>query len=217
MSAWLPWSEAAVLIPLPPLAVIGSHQSPEAERTRYELVMALHSPIPRPLSLDEAVDAVFRAALDGGSVADAAREFAHQIDDRDIYEVVADGLAARAHRLLARQRNQSAEDGADDHGESEPDSGSAPQSPPKARAHAARQFWALQGNYEGADGTRKSLLKFTLEDATSLRSIAGGRAEGWIRVRDAMDRAISALQQHSAKTIGSLPEVEKRAINARLA
>lgn len=167
----------------------------------------------RPLSLEEAVDAIVQAALAGSAVSDAAREYAHQVDDRDIYEVVADGLAARAHSKLAAQRRAVPEE-AERALESEVAVGSPAR---KARPAAAKLYWALRANYEAADGTRKALLKFTLDDALNLRLVAAGKADGWVRVRDAMDRATSALRQHGAATIDALPAAEKQAINRRLA
>lgn len=167
----------------------------------------------RPLSIEEAVEAVVRDALAGQSVIDAARDYGHQVDDRDIYELVVKGLADRAHEKLALMRGR--RDGAD--GSLETDAVAGP-APTKAKPNPARAlFLALQANYEAADGTRKPLLQFGLEDALYLRNIAGAKSDGWRRVRDAMDRAVSALRQHSAKTIAALPADEKRAISARLA
>lgn len=174
--------------------------------------MAIHA-FARPMSVDEAVDAVYRSALEGAAVVDAARQYAPQIDDRDIYELVTAGLIAKVHDRLSRQRR--AQDGAE-HG-FEIDTGAGP-APAKARPHAAKEGWVmLKANYEAADGTRKSLLTFSIDDWRHLRGVAGGRAAGWIRVRDAADRAISALQQHGVATTAALPSVEKRAISGRLA
>ncbi len=175
---------------------------------------ALRQPTPRPLSLDEAVQLVYRDALAGRSVAEAAGEYAHQVDDRDINDALIIGVAELAHRRLARQRRGGAvEDGAETSSEIDSSIGSA--SPPaKAKPHAAAEFWraVLQANYEAADGSRKALLNFNTDDALHLRNVAGKRADGYVRLRDSMDRAISALHHHKADSIGKLPVKEQKAI-----
>jgi len=167
----------------------------------------------RPLSLDEAVEVVYRAALDGRSVAEAAAEVVHDIDDRDINEAIVIGLGELVHRRLARQRRGHTEDGgAEVAPEVEAESG--PVVPPlAAKRHAAKDLWtALDANYGVADGSRKALKDFTVEDALYLREQSNAKADGYVRVRDAMDRAISALRKHGAATIGSLPVEAKRKV-----
>jgi hypothetical protein len=175
---------------------------------------AMRAPHQRLLSLDEAVERVFQAALSGRSVAEVSAELVHEIDDRDINDALVVGLSELTHRRLARQRRgHTAEDGGvDRHPVS--DQASDPAAPPlAAKPHAAREFWAaLQANYEAADGSRKALNDFTIDDALHLRSRSNARADGLIRVRDAMDRAISALQAHKVATIGELPAAAKRRI-----
>lgn len=175
---------------------------------------ALRQPITRPLSLDEAVQLVYRDALAGRSVAEAAGEYAHQVDVSDINDALIIGVAELAHRRLARQRRGGAvEDGADAVDEIEPADGS--DSPPaKAKPHYALEGWKaiLAGNYEAADGSRKSLIDFNADDAIHLRNVAGNRADGYVRLRDSMDRAVSALHHHKADSIGKLPVKEQKAI-----
>ena len=167
----------------------------------------------RPLSLDEAVDAVYRAALEGRSVAEVAAELAHDIDDRDINEAIVIGLAELAHRRLARQRRGHTEDGGAE-SRSGIDILDGPAVPPlAAKRHAAKDLWtALDANYGVADGSRKALKDFTVDDALYLREQSNAKADGYVRVRDAMDRAISALRKHGAATIGSLPVEAKRKV-----
>lgn len=173
---------------------------------------------PRTLSLDEAVEAVYAEALDGRSVAEAAAEYAHEIDDRDIFEAVRTGLIDLAHRRLARQRRAPAEEesGTEEAVEIEAAFGTA--SPPKAKpARVNADFWKwLDGNYEAADGTRKPVKDFGLEDALHLRAVSNNRADGLLRVRDAMDIAVAALRTHKAARIGDLPVADKRKIAEQL-
>ena len=180
---------------------------------------AMLAPRPRLLSLDEAVEAVYQAALDGRSVADTAAELVHEIDDRDINEALIIGVSELAHRRLARQRHGKREDGGADAG-SEIDTSSGTAVPPlAAKRHAAGDLWrALEANYEAADGkTRKPLKDFTIEDAIHLRNDSNAHADGYIRVRDAMDRAISALRKHKVATIDALPTEAKRHVAEGLA
>lgn len=179
--------------------------------------MAVLAPRPRLMSLDEAVEVVYQAALDGRSVAEVAAEMVHEIDDRDVNEALTIGLSELVHRRLARQRRGHVEDGGAETG-SAIDHGSGSAVPPlAAKRHAARDLWtALEGNYEAADGSRKALKDFTVDDALHLRTQSNARADGFVRVRDAMDRAISALRKHGAATIGDLPADAKRRVTEGL-
>lgn len=180
--------------------------------------MALRQPFTRPLSLDETVEAVYQDALSGRSVAEAAREYAHQLDDRDIAEVIVVGIADMAHRRLARQRKhpETEQGGAAVDDETDAPIGSAPT---KSKPHAAADFWrtALGANYEGADGTRKALVDFNLDDALHLRNLTNKRADGLIRIRDAMDEAVAALRKHGSARIGALPAKAQQTIAEGLA
>ena len=180
--------------------------------------MALRQPQPRPLSLDEAVEVVYQEALSGRSVAEAAAEYSHQVDDRDIGEALAIAVAELAHRRLARQRRhpEIGPDGAEIALETDVADGPAPT---KAKPHAAAEFWrsALAANYEAADGTRKALVDFNLDDVLHLRNISGKRADGLIRLRDAMDAAVAALRRHGAASIGALPAKAQKVIAEGLA
>lgn len=166
----------------------------------------------RLLSLDEAVDTVYRAALDGQSVAKVAAEIAHQLDDRDTNSAIVVGLSELTHRKLARQRHGLEDGGVE--APSEIDGVVGPTVPPlAAKRHAAKDLWsALEANYEAADGSRKPLKDFTLDDALNLRALSNAHADGYIRVRDAMDRAVDALRKHGAATIGALPASAKRQV-----
>lgn len=170
----------------------------------------------RMMSLDEAVEAVYQEAMAGRSVAESAAEFAHEIDDRDILEAVRVGLIDLAHRRLARQR-RAPEDGVDIRDEIDPGIGSTP--PTKAKApRAGADFWQkLAKNYAAADGTRKALSDFTAQDALYLRDHTGKQADGLLRIRDAMDAALSALSKHKVSRIGELPADEQRKIAEALA
>jgi hypothetical protein len=175
---------------------------------------AMREPRVRLLSLDEAVEAVYQAALSGRGVAETAAELAHDIDDRDVNDAVVIGLAVLAHRKLTRQRRAGTaeDDGAEVVDEVAVMNG--PATPPaKAKPHYALDYRrALTANYEAADGSRKPLLEFNLDDALNLRKLSGARADGLIRVRDAMDRAVSALQKHKAERIADLPVKDQREI-----
>jgi hypothetical protein len=168
----------------------------------------------RLLSLDEAVNEVVEAALAGRAVADSAAEVAHLLDHRDSADAIRTGIAEMAHRRLARQRRgASEEDGAANLNEVDTARGPVAVPPAAAKPHAAKEVWsALTANYEGADGTRKALRDFTLEDALHLRSQSNARADGFVRVRDAMDRAIGALRKHKVNTIGDLPAAATRLV-----
>jgi len=178
---------------------------------------------PRTLSLEDAVEAVYEAAVNGSSVADEAAVVAHMVDDRDIYEAVVIGLGELVHRRLARRRRggmreDEAGDGAVGSLESEDSDGPSPASSngvPKAQPHAAKVLWDAildDANYEAADSTRKALRQFGIEDSRRLRGIAGAMAAGHIRVRDAMDIAVGALERTGVKTIGALPLAERRRV-----
>jgi hypothetical protein len=176
--------------------------------------MALRQPFQRPLSLDEAVEAVYQAALSGRGVAETASELAHEIDDRDVNDAVVVGLAELAHRRLTRQRHaRTAEDGGADELHEIEDAAGPATPPTKAKPHYALDYRkALTANYEAADGSRKALLDFNLDDALNLRKLSGSRADGLIRVRDAMDLAVTALRKHKAERISALSAAEQRSI-----
>lgn len=172
---------------------------------------ALAQPHPRRMSLEEALDAGYRDALDGRPVAEAAAEYAVHLDLDEIGKPLSIGLAELIHRRLGLQHRE--QGGADVYAESDANRG--PAAPAlKSKPHYAKEFWRsiLARNYEAADGTRKALAAFTVDDAKYLRNLAANRADGLMRLRDAMDAACSALSHGRATTIGDLPVKEQQKI-----
>jgi hypothetical protein len=179
-------------------------------------------PITRSLSLDEAVLAVYEAAVAGAAVAETASEYAHLVDDRDVHEAIVIGIGELVHRRLARRRRGGDADAVGDGVEttSESESAAGPDSDhktAKAKPHAALRVWDAtldDNNYEAADGTRKALRGFGLDDSIKLRDLAGAKADGHIRIRDAMDIAAAALRRTGKATIGDAINDRRRVVEA---
>lgn len=172
----------------------------------------------RALSLDEAIEQGINAAHDGYGVAETAAklwESGLDPDAADACGVI--GLRTLIHSQLAAARHPVREE--DDEAVEELDERDQDSGRPVANIHYAREHWQrlLAANYEAADGSRKALLAFTDADAAHLRTIANNRADGYLRLRDAMDAAMGLLKRHRKPTIADLPEKAQRQIAEALA
>ena len=165
------------------------------------------------LTLEGAIQQGIAAAEEGHGVAEtAALLWAEGLDPEAADACGVIGLRTLIHQHLAAMRRPGLEE----------DDGAADQSPedqsiagrPVVNIHYAREHWqkVLAANYEAADGSRKALYAFTTEDAAHLRLIANNRADGYLRLRDAMDAALVLLQKHRKPTIGALPEKAQRSL-----
>lgn len=155
------------------------------------------------MTVDQAVTGICDEAMRGEAVALVATEYASHVVGDGITDLIAKGLAMLAHQRLAMMRRPSEED-AELASESDLAVGVSPR---KANPSRTATLWRslLAANYEAADGTRKALIAFSLADSTHLRNIAASRADGYARLRDAMEIAVAALAKSKVDVIGDLP------------
>jgi hypothetical protein len=164
------------------------------------------------LTLEDAVQQGLNAALDGYGVAETAvKLWEAGLDDEAADACAVVGLRAMIHDRLRALRQPVEED--DGVAERLSASGSAT-GRPVVNINYAKEHWqrVLAANYEAADGSRKALRAFTSEDVLHLRTLAGARADGYLRLRDAMDAAAALLKRHKKSTVSDLPEKAQRAI-----
>lgn len=168
---------------------------------------------PQTLSLEQAIEQGVNAANDGHPVAEtAALLWQEGLDSEAADACGVIGLRTLIHSQLAAARRPVREE--DDGTTVPPTENGSSGGRPVVNINYAREHWqrVLDANYEGADGTRKALIAFTDADALHLRSIANNRADGYMRLRDAMDATAALLKKHRKATVGDLPEKAQRQI-----
>lgn len=190
------------------------------------------SSITRIASAQDAVDHALALARAGDSVADAVSATLATLDLSDAArdELVRAGMEARVFVALGAS-NHAAKVGVNQQGASPltpMGSASGLATPPPQhrsgktaarRPHAVAQWWRsiLAGtNYAGADGVRKSLLDFTLADATRLLADSTAKRAGYDKLVAAMTAARDALSATGAKSVRALPDAEQQKIASAL-
>ena len=170
---------------------------------------------PQPMTLDEAVAEGVAAAERGAGIALTAESLWHSGLDAEAIDACGPiGLATMIHRVIDGRHGG---DGAEEAGT--PVENDTALGRPLAIRHYAKERWLriLAGNYESADGTRKQLFDFGPGDLTYLRTLANNRSDGYLKLRDGADAAISLLAKYHKPTIRDLPAKAQQAIAEVLA
>lgn len=167
------------------------------------------------LTLADIRNAVVSRALAGETVAALANEVADwSLDDDVTALMIRRGLIATFHDWLGLDRQPTADEAADRLGASEEGGGRL-----HPLRHYAKEHWqrVLAANYEGADGIRRAIRDFSLDDVRHVRDWASARAAGLLRLQSAMELADVLLARHSKERIAALPVKAQREIAEKLA
>jgi hypothetical protein len=171
---------------------------------------------PLRVTLSDAITHGVSLAVAGFSVPEAATEVASMNLEREAVDTfIFDGIASRIHAALGTRNGKA---------KAAPRSGGGRSRSGKtsvvARPHAARAWYLtlLAGtNYATADGSRRSLLDFSLADVNALLIATSAKRDGYAKLEAALLIARDALTVSGAKSVAKLPatEVERVALALR--
>jgi len=116
-------------------------------------------------------------------------------------ELAIDGLAARIHQELHRERGFGAEVGS----ESEQRTGIVPRrvNQPPRLIHPMSRLWA---SYEDASGRQRPFMQFTRADLKKLAEESRAKAGGLLKTARRAEAAESALREYGVERVYELPD-----------